>query len=103
MEANLELLEEKEEGEDVVYPSGERTLSYPEMKAISDLQQQGINDPTTIVTYSLKVYYTKDFAESTEDIPTFVDNVSSLFVNIVDLCPRCWLSPTRATSTARCQ
>ena len=91
MEANLEVLEEEEKGEDVVYPPGERALSYPEMRAVSALQQQGITDPSTMVTYSLKVYYTTDFAKSTEDIPTFVDNVSELSVYIIELCTRCWL------------
>ena len=39
---------------------------------------QGINDNTTIVTFSIKFYYTKEFAESTDDIELYMDQVIKL-------------------------
>ena len=39
---------------------------------------QGINDNTTIVTFSIKFYYTKEFAETTDDIELYMDQVIKL-------------------------
>ena len=40
------------------------------------LRQQGIDDPDTIVTISVKFYYTRQFAAKTDEIELFVDQVS---------------------------
>ena len=37
------------------------------------LRQQGIDDPDTIVTFSIKYYYTRQFAEVTDDIELYMD------------------------------
>ena len=37
--------------------------------------RQGVDDSTTVVTYSLKVYYTPEFRDATPDIPGFVNEV----------------------------
>ena len=37
------------------------------------LRQQGIDDPDTIVTFSVKYYYTRQFAEVTDDIELYMD------------------------------
>merc|ERR1712180_62232 len=37
--------------------------------------QQGKDDSTTIVTYSVMFYYTKEFAKVTDDIPLYVEQV----------------------------
>ena len=81
VEVDMEELHKEEEAEEPMYLKGERALMYPEMRALSALQQRGINDPTTMVTYTIKVYYTTDFLKSTpkEDIPTFVDNVGRCY------------------------
>ena len=78
VEVDLEEMDKEEEAEHTMYLEDERALTYPEMRAVSALQQQGINDPTTVVTYTMKVYYTRDFARTTTDIPTFVDNVGGI-------------------------
>jgi len=39
------------------------------------LIQKGIDDDTTIVEYSIKFYYTKEFAEATDDIEIYLDQV----------------------------
>ena len=44
-------------------------------RSATDLRNQGINDDTTIVEYSIKYYYTLDFAEATEDIELYMDQV----------------------------
>ena len=44
------------------------------------LRQQGIDDDTTIVEYSIKFYYTIDMAEATEDIELYMDQVWILYV-----------------------
>ena len=79
VEVDLEKMDSLEEAEHTMYLEDERALTYPEMRAVSALQQQGIDDPTTVVTYTIKVYYTRDFARTTTDIPTFVDNVGEIF------------------------
>ena len=69
----------------------ERALTYPEMRGRSALHQQGIDDPITMVTYTMKVYYTTDFAKSTPEIQKFVNKVSGLSLYIIDFRTRCWL------------
>merc|ERR1712002_529259 len=44
-------------------------------QATSALIQQGKDDSTTVVTYSVMFYYTPEFAAVTEDIPLFVSQV----------------------------
>merc|ERR1719357_1577111 len=44
-------------------------------QATSALIQQGKDDSTTVVTYSVMFYYTPEFASITEDIPLFVSQV----------------------------
>ena len=41
-----------------------------------DLRQQGIDDSETIVTFSVKYYYTRQFAAVTDDIELYMDQVS---------------------------
>lgn len=36
---------------------------------------RGINDPNTLVTFSVKFYYTRAFERVTDDIPAFLDMV----------------------------
>ncbi len=40
------------------------------------LRQQGIDDNTTIVTFTVKWYYTPEVASITEDLELFFENVS---------------------------
>merc|ERR1712200_189103 len=42
-----------------------------------ELRQKGIDDNTTIVTFSIKFYYTKDFADVTDDIELYFDQVTA--------------------------
>merc|ERR1712112_153377 len=44
-------------------------------QATSALIQQGKDDSTTVVTYSVMFYYTPEFASITDDIPLFVSQV----------------------------
>merc|ERR1712002_1363346 len=44
-------------------------------QATSALIQQGRDDSTTVVTYSVMFYYTPEFASITDDIPLFVSQV----------------------------
>ena len=37
--------------------------------------QQGVDDDSTIVEYTIKYYYTKEFAEATDDIELYLDQV----------------------------
>lgn len=41
------------------------------------LRQQGIDDDDTIVTFSVKYYYTRQFAEVTDDIELYMDQVTA--------------------------
>jgi len=41
------------------------------------LRQQGIDDPDTIVTFSVKYYYTRQFAAVTDDIELYMDQVTA--------------------------
>ncbi len=40
------------------------------------LRQQGIDDDTTVVTFTVKWYYTPEVADVTEDLELFFENVS---------------------------
>ena len=62
------------EGVDFVAP--EENLVYDTEKT-KRLREQASNDSTTVVTYSIKFYYTPEFAASTPDIPGFIDQVLS--------------------------
>ena len=62
-------------GPDDVLTDGGRSLSYTEMRAMSALEQQGIDDSTTIVTFTVKFYYTYEFAANVADIPLYFDQV----------------------------
>lgn len=75
----LSALETNEENEWALLEDQEagRAPSYVMPRVLSVLKQQGIDDLTTVVTYSLKVYYTQEFMESTQDIPLFVDQVAN--------------------------
>ena len=42
------------------------------------LRQQGIDDSETIVTFSIKYYYTRQFAAVTDDIELYMDQVSNI-------------------------
>ena len=46
------------------------------------LRQQGIDDPDTIVTFSIKYYYTRQFAAVTDDIELYMDQVSKYLIRI---------------------
>jgi len=41
----------------------------------SQRTKKGTSDTTTVVTYSVQIYYTKEFAASTADIQTFTDSL----------------------------
>jgi len=56
----------------------EEEMRYAELnRRIADPAkiEQGKSDPNTIVTYSVMFYYTPEFKNITEDIPSFVDQV----------------------------
>merc|ERR1719481_36439 len=59
----------EEEEEDMRYALLNRKTADPA------LLQQGKDDSTTIVTYSVMFYYTKEFAKVTPDIPLYVEQV----------------------------
>ena len=68
----------------------------PRDKSKEKLVQQGVNDTTTVVTYSTMIYYTPEFAAVTADIAGWVDQVlaesnqgyinSQMPVRITKLC-----------------
>merc|ERR1711892_1022276 len=64
---------EEDEGEEVPQEMRADDLIYAAAK--SELIQQGIDDATTIVEYSIKYYYTIEFAEATDDIELYFDQV----------------------------
>jgi hypothetical protein len=76
MEMMSQLESNEESAWSLVEGEGDRALTALESRALSALEQQGIDDTTTVVTFSLKVYYTPQFAATTNDIPLFVDQVS---------------------------
>jgi len=49
--------------------------SAPKDVSKQKLVQQGVNDTTTVVTYSVMIYYTPEFAAATPDIEGWVDQV----------------------------
>jgi len=59
-------------------PVTEEEMRYAELNGRvvdPDKIQQGKDDSTTVVTYSVMFYYTPEFAAVTEDIPLFVSQV----------------------------
>merc|ERR1719357_2010132 len=52
-----------------------RNATVNNRQATSALIQQGKDDSTTVVTYSVMFYYTPEFASITDDIPLFVSQV----------------------------
>merc|ERR1711892_1314933 len=64
---------EEDDGEGVPQEMRADDLIYAAAK--SELIQQGIDDATTIVEYSIKYYYTIEFAEATDDIELYFDQV----------------------------
>jgi len=58
-------------------PDADRALATRNWGASNALRQQGIDDNTTIVTYSVKYYYTREFAEVTDDIELYMDQVTA--------------------------
>ena len=54
VEDNLEELDKEEEAEEIMELEEERALTYPEMRGRSALHQQGIDVPTTMVTYIMQ-------------------------------------------------
>merc|ERR1711962_411656 len=92
-------LEDDEDDEDTILevPAVRRSSSFFSNRNPEDLRQKGIDDDTTIVTFSVKYYYTLDFAE------TFDDNMkgspeklrgsadaAALFVVSLDTCGRAY-------------
>merc|ERR1712198_537301 len=66
--ANME--EEHEEGE--IFEDSTRSVSN---RAAESYREQGINDDSTIVEYTVKFYYTVEFAQATDDIELYFDQV----------------------------
>merc|ERR1711915_341673 len=64
---------EEEHGED--YISEKDSTRLVSNRAAESYREQGINDNTTIVEYSIKFYYTVEFAEATDDIELYFDQV----------------------------
>merc|ERR1712142_465120 len=65
----------EEEGEEV--PVEMRADELISSQAKAELIQKGKDDDTTIVEYSIKYYYTKEFAEATDDIELYFDQVTA--------------------------
>merc|ERR1712142_128870 len=65
----------EEEGEEV--PVEMRADELISSQAKAELIQKGKDDDTTIVGYSIKYYYTKEFAEATDDIELYFDQVTA--------------------------
>jgi len=63
------------DGDAVPVPPTERQIF--ENRDANALRQQGIDDPDTIVTFSVKYYYTRQFAEVTDDIELYMDQVTA--------------------------
>ena len=64
-----------EEGEGEEVPLEMRSTKLTSDRAVNKFRQQGIDDDTTIVEYSVKLYYTKEFAAATDDIELYMDQV----------------------------
>ena len=77
-------------------PEIPKRSSAPKDVSKQKLVQQGVNDTTTVVTYSVMIYYTPEFAAATPDIEGWVDQVlaesnqgyvnSQMPVRITKLC-----------------
>ena len=63
----------EEEGEEV--PIEMRADELISREAKEELIKKGKDDDTTIVEYSIKYYYTQEFAEATDDIELYFDQV----------------------------
>jgi len=63
------------DGEGVIDDISERDLLSN--RNADDLRQQGIDDSETIVTFSVKYYYTRQFAAVTDDIELYMDQVTA--------------------------
>ena len=82
MEQDLDVMDKMEENEAALWAgmndspdAGERSMTMEQRASYDALLKQGLEDSTTLVTYSLKVYYTIEFGKKTEDIPLFVEQV----------------------------
>lgn len=64
------------DGEGEVVPISER-YKRSSSRAREQLREQGIRDNTTIVTFSIKFYYTREFAASTDDIQLYMEQVTA--------------------------
>merc|ERR1711890_164196 len=65
-------------GVEEAVPVMEEEMRYAELHARTadpDKIQQGKDDSSTLVTYSVMFYYTPEFAAITDDIPLFVSQV----------------------------
>merc|ERR1711962_205050 len=74
---------EDDEDDDTVLevPAVRRSSSFFSNRNPEDLRQKGIDDDTTIVTFSVKYYYTLDFAETFDDndgIDDFFEQLTKL-------------------------
>jgi len=56
-------------------PEGPAVRNIFSERNADDLRQQGIDDSTTVVTFSVKYYYTLDFEEVTDDIDLYFDQL----------------------------
>lgn len=63
------------DGDAAPVPPTERQIF--ENRDANALRQQGIDDPDTIVTFSVKYYYTRQFADVTDDIELYMDQVTA--------------------------
>merc|ERR1740131_792534 len=63
------------DGEGEVVPVGTRNMVSNRIN--DEYRQQGIDDSTTIVTFSIKFYYTREFADATDDIELYMDQVTA--------------------------
>ena len=84
MKQDLDVMDKMEENEAALWAgmndspdAGERSMTVEQRAFHNVLLKQGLEDSTTLVTYSLKVYYTIEFGEKTEDIPLFVEQMVS--------------------------
>merc|ERR1711892_694903 len=59
----------------VEVPQDMRSSNLLSDRAASTFRQQGIDDDTTIAEYSIRIYYTQEFAKATTDIPLYMDQV----------------------------
>ena len=93
IEQDLDVLDQMEENEAALWAgmndspdAGERSMTAEQRGAFDALLKQGLEDSTTVVTYTLKVYYTIEFQQKTEDIPLFVEQVIANNLLIYNLC-----------------